>query len=496
MADGGLAAHLGRAPRRDVRREPARHRPLHPDARLAAGDRARPGGDGARGSGRRGRVRAGRQRLARPGTGQPRARVPRDGHEAGTVDAARLDRLAEGPGVEPRQQHGRGAVPVPRRRPPRRPGPHRRAVPALSGRRTGDRAGPGRRGGRGGRGVRRSTAIRRATRDARSADDRLALDRRPRRLDRTHRGTGPRRWHGRHARRGLEQLGRRAGPDHDRRRAPRERPAPRDLDALDLVPERAPLRAGHRRLPVRRGGRLVPGRPGGRARSQRAHRVGRHERRPGRPGPVPRAGRPGRPDPLPVRWRIPAVRDEDRGDPGEGRCRARPPGGPAHGPRTDPQRRREAPRRCAAHEPALACHRGDRSHLRGDPRAQHGGFVRGVPREPVAVRHAEPELRLRRRRRPHRLPAARHGPDPRRRPDRPAAAPRRRHARVDGQHPVRRAALAARPRGGDDRDGEQCDRGRLVPVLRRRPVGSRASGRSGPRTGCWRAARTASRSTT
>ena len=104
----------------------------------------------------------GRQRLARPGTGQPRARVPRDGHEAGTVDGARFGRLAEGPGVEPRQQHGRGAVPVPRRRPPRRPGPHRRAVPALSGRRTGDRAGPGRRGGRGGRtaAIRRTVARR------------------------------------------------------------------------------------------------------------------------------------------------------------------------------------------------------------------------------------------------------------------------------------------------------------------------------------------------
>ena len=117
--------------------------------------------------------------------------------------------------------------------------------------------------------------------------------------------------------------------------------------------------------------------------------------------------------------------------------------------------------------------------------------------EPVAVRHAEPELRLCRRRRPHRLPAARHVPDPRRRPDRPAAAPRRRrHARVDGQHPVRRAALAARPRGGNDRDGQQCDRGCLVPVLPRRPLGPGLPGGARPRTACWRVARTASRSTT
>ena len=169
-------------------------------------------------------------------------------------------------------------------------------------------------------------------------------------------------------------------------------------------------------------------------------------------------------------------------------ARARPPGGSTHGPRTDPQRRREAPRRCAADEPALDCHRGDGSHVRGDPRAQHGGLVRGVPREPVAVWHAEPELRLRRRRRPHWLPAARHRPDPRRRPNGPPAAPRRRHARVDGQHPVRRAPLDARPGGGNDRDGQQCDRGRLVPVLRRRPVGPGLPGRAGREraAGAWR----------
>ncbi len=72
-----------------------------------------------------------------------------DGHETGTVDAARLGRLAEGPGVERRRQHGRGAVPVPRRRPPRRPCAHRRAVSTLSGRRAGDRARPGRDGASG-----------------------------------------------------------------------------------------------------------------------------------------------------------------------------------------------------------------------------------------------------------------------------------------------------------------------------------------------------------
>ena len=40
------------------------------------------------------------------------------------------------------------------------------------------------------------------------------------------------------------------------------------------------------RLPVRRRRRLVPGRPGGRPRAQRPDRLGRDERRAGRPGPL------------------------------------------------------------------------------------------------------------------------------------------------------------------------------------------------------------------
>ena len=85
-------------------------------------------------------------------------------------------------------------------------------------------------------------------------------------------------------------------------------------------------------------GRSFPGVPGGRARPQRAYRMGRHERRNGRPGPVHRAGRPGRPNSVPVRRRIPPVRDQDRGDPGQGRVGAGPPGGPFDRRRTDPQR--------------------------------------------------------------------------------------------------------------------------------------------------------------
>ena len=132
---------------------------------------------------------------------------------------------------------------------------------------------------------------------------------------------------------------------------------------------------------------------------------------PGRPGPVPRTGRPGRPDPLPVRWRSRPFETRTEEIRGEGR-RARPAGGSltAHGPILNDVEER------LADAPLMSLrwtgHRGEPgSHVRGDPRAQHGrARLRRVPREPLAVRHAEPELRLRRRRRPHRLPAAGHVP--------------------------------------------------------------------------------------
>ena len=49
-------------------------------------------------------------------------------------------------------------------------------------------------------------------------------------------------------------------------------------------------------LPVRRRRRVVPGRARRRPRPQRPDRLGRDERRPGRPGPVPRDAGPGRPE--------------------------------------------------------------------------------------------------------------------------------------------------------------------------------------------------------
>ena len=92
-------------------------------------------------------------------------------------------------------------------------------------------------------------------------------------------------------------------------------------------------------LPVRRDRRLVPRRSGGRPRPQRARRVGCDERRPGRPGPLPRDARPDRPDPLPVRGRIDPVRPPD-GDHQGRRRRRRHDRGPLDATRAHPQRRR------------------------------------------------------------------------------------------------------------------------------------------------------------
>ena len=168
---------------------------------------------------------------------------------------------------------------------------------------------------------------------------RLALDRRsrpgapPDRRSRRRRRPrlGP--WHR------FEQLGGRPGDVADRRRPARQRPAPRHLDAVDLVHQRPPLPDRHARLSVRRRGRLVPGRAGRRPRPQRPHRVGRDEHRPRRPGPRHRDRRPGEPGRLPPRRGVDPVRDPPRADQG-GRRGAVRPGDPLDGPRADPQRRR------------------------------------------------------------------------------------------------------------------------------------------------------------
>ena len=57
-----------------------------------------------------------------------------------------------------------------------------------------------------------------------------------------------------------------------------------------------------------------------------------------------------------------------------------------------------------------------------------------------------------------------------------------------GSIPFDELPVAARPRGGNDRDGQQCDRGRLVPVLPCRPLGPGLPGGAGRRrpAGAWR----------
>ena len=85
----------------------------------------------------------------------------------------------------------------------------------------------------------------------------------------------------------------------DRRRAARERPAPGHLDAVDLVRQRPPLRDGRAR-PARSTSPASASRgPGRRPGPQRPDRVGCDERRSRRPGPGHRDRRPGGPDPLP-----------------------------------------------------------------------------------------------------------------------------------------------------------------------------------------------------
>ena len=79
---------------------------------------------------------------------------------------------------------------------------------------------------------------------------RLALDRRPRPGTPPDRGPRRRRRPRLGPRDRLERLGRRPGDVGDRRRPPRQRPAPRHLDAVDLVHQRPPLPDRLGRLPV------------------------------------------------------------------------------------------------------------------------------------------------------------------------------------------------------------------------------------------------------
>ena len=120
--------------------------PVHPDARLApvAAERDL----AALSAGRAGRARRLRRRASTPGSTTTTAAVAavrrhraegrarrRRRLRPRAVDRARHARLAEGPGVAARRQLRQRDLPDARRREARRPGPDRRAVPAVRRRR-------------------------------------------------------------------------------------------------------------------------------------------------------------------------------------------------------------------------------------------------------------------------------------------------------------------------------------------------------------------------
>ncbi len=344
MADGGLAPHLGGPAVGAVRVEHADRGPLHQDPRLAPGRGQRPRRAQPRRPGRRRCVRRRRQRLDRRSRRLALAAVRRRGAEggarrrarrvqAGAVDRGRHPGVAEGPGLAARRQLRQRGLPDAGRREARRPGPDRRALPAVRPEDAGDHAerpqgvrwsgrhgrGPapfrhhrlrhGRLDTGDGRGRRRPGGLARRGRRERQAP----RDRRARRRRRDRRRSPGR----------LEQLGRGAVEDDDEDGAARERPAPRHRDALGLVHQRAPLPHDHGRLPVRCRRRVLPRRARGHPGPQREDRLGRDERRSGRGGPVHDRARPGQPGQLRRRGRVDPVRGPPRDD--QGRRRRRRP---------------------------------------------------------------------------------------------------------------------------------------------------------------------------
>ena len=200
--------------------------------------------------------------------------------------------------------------------------------------------------------------------------------------------------------------------------AARERPAPRPGDAVHLGADGAALRRAPRRLRLRRRRLHVLGAAGRHHRPQRAHRLGVHEPRSRRRGPLPRARR---------RRHVRARRRHGPAHPARGdhRGRRRRPGdhhGALDRPRADRHRhrvglRRRSPTSTPRHPAnptastavslqwtALDAGHHAAGRLRPEPRA---GLER-LPGGRVAVRRARPEPHLRRRRRQHRLPGARH----------------------------------------------------------------------------------------
>ena len=112
---------------------------------------------------------------------------------------------------------------------------------------------------------------------------------------------------------------------------------------------------------------------------------------------------------------------------------------------------------------------------RRDPRPQHRHRLDELPRGGVLVRRTGAEPRVRRPRRPHRVPGARPDPDPQVRQRRPrAAGGLAERERLDRRlRAVRRAAERARPRRGFRRHREPGGHRAGVPLLPDRRLGPR-----------------------
>ena len=241
------------------------------------------------------------------------------------------------------------------------------------------------------------------------------------------------------------------GPEHvgDRRRAARQRPAPRHLDAVDLVHERAPLPdVSTRPARTTSPGVCFPGAPGVVLGHNARIAWGATNVDPDVQDLVIETVDPADPGSYLTERRLDAVHDPPRG-------RSRSSGGdpvdarrPRDGPRPDPQRGRRPPRRRAADGPALDRAPGAGPHARGHPGPRTVGGLRRLPAPPCRCTGRPPRTSCTPTSTATSATSSRATCRSAR--TRPTAAIRPVDgsdgaARVDRAHPVRRPALAARP---------------------------------------------------
>ena len=221
----------------------------------------------------------------------------------------------------------------------------------------------------------------------------------------------------------------------DRRAAAGQRPAPRRQHAGHLDADGPALHDRRPRLPARRRRLHLLRRARRDHRPQRRHRLGLHQPRPRRHRPLPRAGHAATSGSYDGRCGRCATRERDdqgrrrgrRHDhrprrPGTARSSATSPTSTATWP--TPTRGPGGPTRRATPSRSQWTALTAGAHRRRDLRARTAPRLGQLPRGGVDVRGAGAEPRLRRPRRPHRLPGARPDPDPQVR-QRRARCPRR-----------------------------------------------------------------------